>query len=135
MNNQKRRIMGRWRAIICKCHPEREHVARGLCGPCYYQRVRQKDNNAQHTKWRLEHLDQLKGYIRMYQYGISPQKFAEMLEVQHGRCLICDKVLDLSAAAGRSDSVHIDHDHACCPDRQSCGKCVRGLLCGDCLSW
>jgi len=25
--------------------------------------------------------------------------------------------------------LHIDHDHACCPGKRSCGKCVRGALC------
>ena len=26
-------------------------------------------------------------------------------------------------------TLHIDHDHFCCPGRKSCGKCVRGALC------
>lgn len=27
----------------------------------------------------------------------------------------------------------VDHDHACCPlARYSCGKCVRGVICGNC---
>lgn len=36
--------------------------------------------------------------------------------------------------------LHLDHDHACCPEKgQSCGKCIRGLLCFGCngavISW
>ena len=26
---------------------------------------------------------------------------------------------------------HVDHDHVCCP-QESCGKCVRGILCHGC---
>ena len=26
----------------------------------------------------------------------------------------------------------MDHYHKCCPGKTSCGKCVRGLLCGNC---
>lgn len=26
----------------------------------------------------------------------------------------------------------IDHDHACCPGKDTCGKCIRGVLCTKC---
>ena len=32
----------------------------------------------------------------------------------------------------RKSNPSIDHDHRCCPGAQSCGKCVRGILCGRC---
>ncbi len=36
------------------------------------------------------------------------------------------------AGCGTPDPTHVDHDHACCPGKRSCGKCVRGLLCRQC---
>lgn len=26
----------------------------------------------------------------------------------------------------------VDHDHECCPDKKTCGKCIRGVLCSHC---
>jgi len=45
------------------------------------------------------------------------------LREQNGVCAICKRLVDL----------HIDHDHSCCATSgESCGGCVRGLLCGLC---
>ena len=33
---------------------------------------------------------------------------------------------------GVKENLHLDHDHACCPGTDSCGKCVRKLLCREC---
>lgn len=59
-------------------------------------------------------------------YGITPEEYAKLLQVQGGRCAVCRR------ATGRTKRLAVDHDHTCCPGPTSCGRCVRGLLCGPC---
>lgn len=57
-------------------------------------------------------------------YGLGHEEYWELLIRQSGRCAICCRV---------AKNLHVDHDHSCCKEqRQCCGKCVRGLLCGSC---
>ena len=66
-------------------------------------------------------------------YGLTPGLYRVLYEAQNGLCAICHR------ASGKSKRLAVDHDHACCPGPNSCGKCVRGLLCGVCnrviLGW
>ena len=57
-------------------------------------------------------------------YGISPEQYIDMSNAQNNVCKIC----------GSADSkrLSVDHDHSCCPNSSSCGKCIRGLLCHRC---
>ena len=59
-----------------------------------------------------------------WRYGIDKGK---LLEIQNFRCAneFCGNVIDLRTG-------HVDHDHSCCSKDRSCGKCVRGVLCGNC---
>lgn len=59
-------------------------------------------------------------------YSITPERYYRMLLSQGGVCAICK----LEPERGRR--LCVDHDHACCPDKKSCGECVRGLLCVRC---
>jgi hypothetical protein len=59
-------------------------------------------------------------------YGLTPEQYAALLEKQLGICAIC------GARPTREKPLQIDHDHACCPQQKSCGRCVRGLLCKRC---
>jgi hypothetical protein len=69
-----------------------------------------------------------------YRYGISLAQYNEMFEQQGGRCACCGTQAPSVPKPGnaRADRLHVDHDHSCCPGRRSCGRCVRGLLCGRC---
>jgi hypothetical protein len=65
-------------------------------------------------------------YHRLRRFGVTTERFEEMLAEQDGVCAIC-------ARPPGAKAMHIDHDHQCCPTNGvTCGKCVRGLLCAGC---
>lgn len=64
---------------------------------------------------------------RYKRYGVTAEMYAEMFARQDGKCAICNRT---STSFARP--LAVDHDHACCPDTPTCGKCNRGLLCGSC---
>lgn len=64
---------------------------------------------------------------RLRRYNLTGDQFNRLVESQGNVCGMCREPFK----AGRR--ICIDHDHACCPDRErSCGKCVRGVLCLRC---
>jgi hypothetical protein len=93
---------------------------RGACKAC------QRPMNNRNTKaYYNRHKDKTEfrnRFRRIAQHGLTQERYDELFAAQHGKCAICGL---------RTDDLHIDHDHACCP-RKSCGRCVRGLLCPGC---
>ena len=69
---------------------------------------------------------------RLRRYGLTNEQFEELLAKQDNKCALCDVILGM----GRdSYSLTIDHDHSCCNPKRTwntCGKCVRGILCRSC---
>jgi len=61
-------------------------------------------------------------------YGIDRVGYERLVQIHSNRCAICGTD---SPGAGY-DRWSIDHDHGCCPGSESCGRCVRGLLCRNC---
>jgi DNA-directed RNA polymerase subunit RPC12/RpoP len=66
--------------------------------------------------WRRNH--------RHMKHGVDKRL---LLEKQNWMCANpnCRKPIDITNGV-------VDHDHRCCPDRFSCGQCVRGMLCRSC---
>lgn len=62
---------------------------------------------------------------RVYKYGLTPEDVQEMVEAQGGVCGLCSREFS-------KGETFVDHDHACCPDRKTCGNCVRAILCRAC---
>jgi hypothetical protein len=60
-------------------------------------------------------------------YGMSLEQYSDMLVAQDGKCACCGRTPEQ-----QKKLFSVDHDHSCCPGRDSCGKCVRALLCDDC---
>ncbi|THA87185.1 hypothetical protein E6R61_30850 [Streptomyces sp. LRa12] len=64
-------------------------------------------------------------------YRLSWEEYTSLFRFQADCCAIC-KSLDPRG----KDVWHVDHDHECCPESsQSCGGCVRGILCSPCNSY
>ena len=69
------------------------------------------DPKAYHLRWLLEK-----------RYGITLEQYNEMVEVQGGRCAICNKIPPGTSHISRR--LAVDHDHVT--------GTVRGLLCSTC---
>ena len=62
----------------------------------------------------------------MARYKMTKQEYDTLLISQGGGCSMCGLTPELNGQA-----LSVDHDHSCCPGRNSCGNCVRGLLCSN----
>ncbi len=64
--------------------------------------------------------------VRRKKYGLTPEIWGLIFDQQGRRCRICG----VAEPGGRGWST--DHDHGCCPGKNTCGQCVRGILCHRC---
>jgi hypothetical protein len=65
---------------------------------------------------------------RVRSHGLLPSEKSAALKRIGWKCEVCaEPFVDIADAK-------VDHDHACCPGKQSCGQCIRGFLCGPCNS-
>lgn len=59
------------------------------------------------------------------EFKMTLGEYRIMLDEQGGTCAAC-------GSPPGDTRLHVDHDHACCDGKYTCGKCVRGLLCFRC---
>lgn len=63
---------------------------------------------------------------REFGFAGGQADYEALLASQGGICRGCLR------EPGDGEVFDVDHDRECCPQRRSCGKCVRGLLCRRC---
>ena len=85
--------------------------------------------------YKAAHQGELAAYNKTYhqmwymlkRYNFTVQQWEAMFEGQGRCCAICK-----SPDPRNTNGWQLDHDHACCPGKTSCGKCIRGILCQGC---
>jgi len=100
---------------------ERKTIGSKFCKPCgvekpvaeFYKSKANPDGLARYCN----KCSVLKSILSKYR--LSKEKY---LEITKDGCSAC----------GSIDRLVIDHDHACCDQQMTCGKCVRGVLCHGC---
>lgn len=61
-------------------------------------------------------------------YSLPPEVYKALLDA----CPKNDKGTPMCMTCTKYKARAVDHDHKCCLGKTSCGRCVRGLLCGNC---
>ena len=120
------------RKLVCKICDSR---AKAAAYPANRERIQ-----ATNERWRLRNLEKIRASAlltaKRYRKGrrdylwdtfrMSEDDYNAMLMAQNYVCAICG---DINAG---DRMLQVDHDHACCPGKKTCGKCIRGLLCSKC---
>lgn len=127
----------------CINHPDRKIRARGLCNSCYdrwlrennpaykakqqevQKKWRESNSDGKYTAYKQKRNERLKSTPEgitqrrnktLKRYGLTNEKYKEILDSQGGACKICQRKQD--------KNFHVDHCH-------TTGE-VRGLLCAQC---
>lgn len=126
---------------FCKRGHDKDIVGRradgSRCSACERERGRKRYRANPEKKlacirlWRARNLDKIKEYPLKQKYGLSLGQVETLIRLQEGRCANpgCRVLFDRGSKKTRPC---VDHNHECCPGKITCGKCVRGILCGSC---
>lgn len=116
---------------ICRKAPDGRAYTCRACAKAYRQRNKDK-LSTYYRQWSQENAAHVSaaGRVRALRrrFRMTEDQYEAMLLAQGNRCAICGRTPEANCRR-----LAVDHDHACCPDRrQTCGECIRGLLCTAC---
>ena len=114
----------------------KKHYRMAQCKPCRNEGRRvtepRRSNDPELVKRRERYANDpefrrrlLSGQYKA-RHGITLDERDAMLAAQGNCCAVC------KTTEPPGHGWHLDHDHRCCPEYRSCGKCVRGILCHNC---
>jgi hypothetical protein len=89
-----------------------------------YCQEHRAEKNAYSLQWYKDHPEQVRNTRLKRCFNITTEIWDAKFAAQNFRCALCN-----TADAGKH-GWHTDHDHSCCPGVNSCGKCIRAILCG-----
>lgn len=101
-----------------------------------HAKTHREQKNADSRRWYAAHAEETRAIRRANSvtwrktkhHGLLPGEWEAILTRQNNVCAVC-----LTAEpGGRHSTWNVDHNHACCEGKRSCGWCVRGLLCHTC---
>lgn len=125
---QKREGTGKSKDVGCQeTECSTRHYSRGYCKSHYYVRLRAGEFYLTTDEVLMrDQAARLKS-----KYKLTLEDIQELwVEKQYRGCACCFK--DGPKEYTPSKEWVIDHDHNCCPGRNSCGDCIRGIVCRDC---
>lgn len=99
----------------------------------YFARYYQENKDTYNKYWRERYAatdaETRSKCARRKKYKLTPDQITNLLAAQGSVCLVCGNPVEIDWSAR---TFAVDHDHACCPGKKSCGECVRGVLHIDC---
>lgn len=115
------------RRLFCSvvCYRQRASVPElDSMPPVETEAERLERNRERNRMWRASNREYGANKARLDKYRLSPEQYQTMVASQNGICAACGE--------SPTGTLHVDHDHGCCPGTKSCGNCLRGLVCRRC---
>lgn len=101
--------------------PKPPGCGRSYCDPC--SAIARKESRDRYRSTDKGSRNMRNQYL-VRNYNMTIDEFEDRVNAQGGKCAACKIV--------SPRTLHVDHDHLCCPELKSCGKCVRGIICSSC---